>query len=80
MKGIKCNASIIGEISSIIEEMFKKFQLQQTRSQGLTCLEFQKMSSCTNPDLATNDAIKGMTVFNCGFSIAKICAFENLST
>ena len=44
---------------------------QQTRSQGLTCLEFLIMSiaktECTNPDLGTNNAIDVITIFNCGF-------------
>ena len=44
-KHIKHNASIIGEISSITDETFRKFQLQQTQREGLTCLEFQIMSS-----------------------------------
>ena len=41
----KHNARIIGEISSIIEEPYRKFLLQLTQSQGLTCLEFEIMSS-----------------------------------
>ena len=41
----KYNSSLIGEISSIIEETSTKFQLKQTQSQGLTFLEFQIMSS-----------------------------------
>ena len=27
----------------------------------------QLNTECTNPDLAVNDAIDGMTIFNCGF-------------
>ena len=42
---MKRNASIIGEISSIIEKTSRKFQVQQIQSQGLTCLEFQKTRS-----------------------------------
>ena len=41
-------------------------------SQGLSCLEFQIMSSyinieCTNPDLSMKDAIDRVTISNCGF-------------
>ena len=28
----------------------------------------QLNSECTKPDLATNDAIDGITIFNCGFN------------
>ena len=49
----------------IIEETSRKFQLQQTQSEGLTCLEFQLMSrnnEYTNPDLSVNSAIDGKTI------------------
>ena len=58
------NSNIIREASSI-------FQVQLTRSQGLTCLEFQITSSCiakqcTTQNLGTTDAVDGMNI-NCGF-------------
>ena len=45
IEAAKHNASITGEISNIIEESSRKFLLQPTQSQGLTCLEFEIMSS-----------------------------------
>ena len=72
MENIKHISSITGEISSKIEEISATTNTKSRADLFGIPNNKELKTECTNPDLAKNNAIDGMTIFNCGLKFQNV--------